>query len=65
MNLLHKCEDSLVYNYSDQLLTMIDLKGMVVVNTEDVLLVCPKESMKSIKKIVNYFKTKKKYKKFT
>ncbi len=62
---LYQSEDSLVYNCSDQLLTAIDLKGMVVVNTEDVLLVCPKESMKNIKKVVNQFKENKNYKKFT
>lgn len=62
---VYQCEDSLVYNYSKQLLTTIDLKGMVIVNTEDVLLVCPKESMKNIKKVVNRFKEGKKFKQFT
>ena len=61
----YECEDSLIYNYTDQLVTTIDLDNIVVVNTGDVLLVCTKESMKNIKKVVNNFKTKEKYKKFT
>ena len=60
-----ECEDSLIYNYTNQLVTTIDLNDIVVVNTDDVLLVCTKESMKNIKKVVGHFKTKEKYKKFT
>lgn len=46
------CEDSLAFNYNGQLLVGIDLKGMLVVNTGDVLLVCPKTSVPKIKKFV-------------
>jgi len=60
-----ECQDSLVYNYTDQMVATIDLENMVVVNTKDVLLVCTDESMKNIKKVVNEFKKKKEYKKLT
>lgn len=49
---LEDCRDSLVYNYNDQLLVGIDLEGMLVVNTGDVILVCPKTSVPKIKKLV-------------
>lgn len=60
-----ECEDCLVYNYTDQLVTTIDLTNLVVVNTGDVLLVCTKESMKNIKNVVNHFKKDKNYQKYT
>lgn len=44
--------DSLVYNYSNQLVVGIDLSQMLVINTQDVLLVCPKTSVPKIKKLV-------------
>lgn len=44
--------DSLVFNYTDQLSVGIDLEGLLVVNTNDVLLVCPKKSVPKIKKLV-------------
>lgn len=44
--------DSLVYNYTDQLLVTIDLEGYLVVNTHDVVLVCKKTSVPKIKKLV-------------
>jgi mannose-1-phosphate guanylyltransferase len=44
--------DSLVYNYTDQLLVTIDLEDALVVNTGDVLLVCKKTSVPKIKKMV-------------
>lgn len=50
--LLSDCEDCLVYNFTDQLLTAIDLKGLVVINTGDVVLICRKESVHKIKKLV-------------
>ena len=46
------CRDSLVYNYTDQLLVTIDLDGYLVVNTHDVVLVCHKNSVPKIKKLV-------------
>lgn len=46
------CEDSLIYNYTDQLLVTIDLNGHLVINTPDVVLVCHKDSVPKIKKLV-------------
>jgi mannose-1-phosphate guanylyltransferase len=50
--LLTDTRDSLVYNYTDQMVTTIDLDGYLVVNTSDVVLVCKKESVPKIKKLV-------------
>lgn len=50
--LVTDCEDSLVYNYTDQLVVGIDLKGFLIVNTDDVTLVCHKNSVPKIKKLV-------------
>ncbi len=44
--------DSLVFNNNGKLVVGIDLDGMLVVDTEDVLLVCPKTSVPKIKKYV-------------
>ena len=44
--------DSLVFNYTKQLTVGIDLEEMLVINTEDVVLVCPKSSVPKIKKLV-------------
>ena len=44
--------DSLLFNHSDQLVVGIDLNEMLVINTDDVLLVCPKTSVPKIKKLV-------------
>lgn len=46
------CEDSLIYNYTDQMVVTIDLNGYLVVNTNDVVLVCHKNSVPKIKKLV-------------
>lgn len=45
-------KDSLVFNYTDQLVVGIDLDGFLVINTGDVVLVCPKDSVPKIKKLV-------------
>lgn len=45
-------KDSLVFNYNKQLVVGIDLEGMLVINTGDVLLVCPKTAVPKIKKYV-------------
>lgn len=50
--LVTDCKDSLIYNYSDQLVVTIDLDGHLVVNTKDVVLVCHKNSVPKIKKLV-------------
>lgn len=49
---IEDCSDSLVFNYTDQLVVGIDLDQMLVVNTGDVLLVCPKDSVPKIKRFV-------------
>ncbi len=53
----HDSRDSLIYNYTNKLVTTIDLDGMLVIVTEDVILVCPQESVPEIKKVVNSFET--------
>jgi mannose-1-phosphate guanylyltransferase len=50
--LITDSEDNLIYNYTDQTVATIDIKGMLVINTEDVLLVCDKNSVPKIKKLV-------------
>lgn len=50
--LLQDTQDSLVYNYGRQLVVTIDAKELLIVNTDDVLLVCKKTSVPKIKKLV-------------
>lgn len=50
--LVTDCRDTLVYNYANQLVVTIDLDGFLVVNTHDVVLVCHKNSVPKIKKLV-------------
>ena len=50
--LLEGSLDNLVFNYTDQLTVGIDLEKMIVINTDDVLLICPKNSVPKIKKLV-------------
>lgn len=50
--LLTDCQDSLVFNLTDQLAVGIDLAGLLVINTDDVLLVCHKNSVPKIKKLI-------------
>ena len=50
--LLETSQDSLLFNYTDQLIVGIDLDQMLVINTKDVLLICPKEGVPKIKKLV-------------
>lgn len=45
-------QDSLVYNFNGQLVVGLDLEEMLIINTGDVLLVCPKNSVPKIKKFV-------------
>ncbi len=50
--LVQDCRDTLLYNYTKQMLVAIDLDGFMVVNTNDVILVCHKNSVPKIKKLV-------------
>ena len=50
--LLEDCRDSLLFSYTNQLCVGIDLDKMLIINTEDVLLVCPKTAVPKIKKLV-------------
>jgi len=50
--LLEDSTDNLVFNYTDQLVVGIDMKELIAINTDDVLLICPKNSVNKIKKIV-------------
>lgn len=54
--LIEDSKDSLLFNYNEQMLVGIDLDQMLVINTEDVLLVCPKTSVPKIKKLVENLK---------
>lgn len=46
-------KDCLIYNFTDQTVFTIDLEGLLVVNTDDVLMVCPKSSAGKVKEVVN------------
>ncbi len=50
--ILEQTRDSLIFNYTDQLVVGIDLNEMLVINTADVVLICPKTSVPKIKKLV-------------
>ncbi len=53
---LEYVRDSLLYNYEDKkLMVGIDLDGLIIVNTGDVLLVAKKTSVPKIKKLVESF----------
>lgn len=50
--MLEDSRDSLVFNYSNKLVVGLDLSEMIIVETEDVVLVCPKSSVPKVKKFV-------------
>lgn len=50
--MLESTRDSLVFNYTNQMVVGIDLSEFLVINTEDVVLICPKNSVPKIKKLV-------------
>ena len=59
---LINCRDSLIYNLTEDYALMasaIDLNGMVLVQTEDAVMVCPKDSCQQVKKIVEQIKAEK------
>jgi mannose-1-phosphate guanylyltransferase len=50
------CRDSIIHNDTEQLVVGIDLDGLVVVSTDDVILICPKDSVPKIKEFVSKLK---------
>jgi len=54
--LIEDSRDTLIFNFEKQLIVGIDLDEMIVVNTGDVILVCPKKSVGKIKKLVENLK---------
>lgn len=50
--MLQESVDTLAFNYTKQMVVGIDLSEMLVINTGDVTLVCPKASVPKIKKFV-------------
>jgi len=58
--------NSLIYNYqSDKIIVGVGLNDLVIVNTKDVILVCPKSSSSQVKKLVKKLQRDPKYKKYT
>lgn len=51
----YESKNNVVYSTTKQLIATIDLKGMVVVTTDDAVLVCPQESIPDIKKMLKTF----------
>ncbi|ADI74108.1 mannose-1-phosphate guanylyltransferase/mannose-6-phosphate isomerase [Methanohalobium evestigatum Z-7303] len=62
-NVVYECDDfsigstdNLIYSEKNKAVSLIDVNNMVVVDTSDALLVCPKESSQKVKEIVNGLK---------
>lgn len=49
-------KDCLVYSYTDQLVTPIGLEGMIVVVTQDAVMLCPQSEIPEVKKMLKNFK---------
>ena len=59
-------KDSLLYNYEKKkLVVAVGFENMIIVNTNDVILVCPKNSAPQVKKVVKELQKEKKYAKYT
>ena len=62
-NVIHECDPlllnsdgNLVYSKCGKIVSLIDVKDMVIVDTSDALLVCPKSSSQKVKDIVSELK---------
>ncbi len=65
-NAIYNCEDisinstaNLIYSKRDKVVSLIDVNDMVVVDTADALLVCPRKSSQKVKEIVTALKENK------
>lgn len=54
---------SLIYPYNHKLVATIGLKDIVIIDTEDALLVCKKDKSQEVKNLVEKMKNRKKFKK--
>ncbi len=57
----HETEGSLIYGTTGKPIVTIGLKDMIVVETDDSILVCPKNRSQDVKKIVEKLKTEKEH----
>jgi mannose-1-phosphate guanylyltransferase len=48
--------DSLIYTTADRLIATVGIKDMVIVDTEDAILICPKDRAQDVRKIVEELK---------
>ena len=65
-NVIHECDSmllnsdgNLVYSKCGKIVSLIDIKDMVIVDTSDALLICPKSSSQKVKEIVSDLKDRK------
>jgi mannose-1-phosphate guanylyltransferase len=56
-SLLLDSADSYVYSSTGRLVTLVGVEGFVVVDTEDALLICPKERAQAVRDVVKRLKT--------
>ena len=55
----HESEGNLLYSFTGKLIATAGLKDMIVLETEDVILVCPKSCAQDVKKLVEQLERKK------
>ncbi|MCB8968300.1 MAG: mannose-1-phosphate guanylyltransferase [Ardenticatenaceae bacterium] len=56
LTIVESAQDCLVYNYQpDKLVAVVGVEGMIVVNTEDAVLIVHKDQIPLVKKLVNGF----------
>lgn len=58
----HQTKGCLIYNLSKKLVATAGVENMIIVNTKDALLICPREKAQEVKNIVDILKKKKKEK---
>jgi mannose-1-phosphate guanylyltransferase/mannose-6-phosphate isomerase len=64
-NCIKECEsilydscENFIYSKPEKVVSLIDVKGMIVVDTGDALLICPKESSQKVKEVVSELKAR-------
>ena len=56
--LLLNSDGNFIYSKCDKIVSLIDIKDMIIVDTSDALLICPKSSCQKVKEIVSELKDK-------